>query len=575
MLSSFCRVSPSGGTPLKIGLLVDSPEVPKLFLEILKHIANAEFAQLDFVVRLKRPGRSDRGGLLFRVYDRWDQARSAGINDPFESTGFSGALAEIPSLDAAVNDGDISSAAIDVVGGRKLDVLLSFTSGPVPRGLLQVARYGVWAYEFGDGERYAGSPPYFWEVRDGHPLSCSRLYVLSEDQSVRRLLSQAQFATLPVANTSWRNNRVRPGWASTDFVIQKLSELHSRGALESTETQVALPFNEKRRSSPSNGEMIRWLLPKMAGKAIRRLRRSSRSEHWQMAIRVGSRRLWTGDQRPNTDGFQWVRSEPGHLYADPFLIRHQGRTWLFYEHYRYSEQRAVIDCGEVLADGQLVDSGQALQRNHHLSFPHVFEHAGEVFMIPETGGNRTVELYRATRFPYEWKLEKVLLAGHWIVDTAVWHDGQFWWFFTTMKEPRGEGTALVLFYSDELTGEWRYHPRNPICTDVRKIRGAGAIFRQANRLLRPSQDGSVRYGYRLNFHAITTLNPEEYREERVFTLDPAEWAGLVGVHTYNQSSGVEVIDGCVLATQEETGGYASAVIAPKDAAENEPALATT
>ena len=574
MLSSFYRVSPGKGSPLKIGVVVDSPDVPKFFLEILEDIFHADYASLELVVRLKRADRFDRGSFLFRLYDRWDRSRLDAVGDPFEPVDIAEAIAGLASIEAELSaKGEVPPATVKAISARGLDVLLLMGSGRVTGELLQAARYGVWAYEFGDGEHYSGTPPYFWEVRDEYPLNGVRLCLLGSSPGSHRVLSQALFAGSPPANISWRTNRIRPGWASTFFVIQKLFELHSRGVLVSSDPLPSASIDPPRRcAKPSNSDMIGWLVPKMTGKAVRRIIRSPHTEHWRMAVRVGPRRLWGSGKGADTDGFEWIQSAPGHLYADPFLIRRAGRTWLFYEHYQYSERRAVIDCAEVLAGGQLGEPRLALRRNHHLSFPHVFEHHGDVFMIPETGGNRTVELYRAVNFPNEWKLEKVLLAGYSVVDTAIWFDGELWWFFATMKEPRGGGTMLVLFFADELTGEWRRHPANPICTDIRKIRGAGAIFRQNGRLLRPSQDCSVRYGYRLNFHEITALNPDEYREECVFTLDPTNWAGLVGVHTYNQCAGAEAIDGCVLATTAETGGYTDAVIAPKDSGDTEPAV---
>ncbi len=563
MLSSFYRVSPAQKPPLRIGILLDSPNVPELFLNILEDIRQASFAQIELIVDLKRCSRARRDSLLFRLYDRWDGSRADRAGDPFELVDIPKDLAGVERVEAELSDeGELSPAAVEVISSKRLDMLLSMATHPLRGGLLESARYGVWAYQFGDGERYDGSLPYFWEVRDGNSLCGVRLCVLSDGPGGSRVLREGLFSSHSAENISWRANRLRPGWASTSFVIQKLFEIHSsdRWAADSI-SSTCLP---SRSETPSNSDMVRWLAPKIAGKAVRRLMRGARTEHWRMAVRVGAQRLWTNERGADTTGFQWIPSAPGHLYADPFLLQRQGRTWLFYEHYRYAEQRAVIDCAEVLPDGQLAEARQVLQQNYHLSFPHVFEHEGDVFMIPETGGNRTVQLYRAVNFPYEWKLEKVLLQGHWVVDTAVWHDGRLWWFFATMKEPRGEGTMLILFSATHLTGEWRYHPANPICTDVRSIRGAGAVFLQNGKLLRPSQDCGVRYGHRLNFHEITALTPEEYREEPAFVFDPTNWAGLVGVHTYNQCPGVEVVDGCVLATKAETGGYAGALIAPQD-----------
>ena len=68
----------------------------------------------------------------------------------------------------------------------------------------------------------------------------------------------------------------------------------------------------------------------------------------------------------------------------------------------------MISCAEVLPGGGLGPVRTCLERDYHFSYPMVFEHDGDVFMVPESALNGTVELYRATRFPHEWTLEKVL-----------------------------------------------------------------------------------------------------------------------------------------------------------------------
>src|SRR5262249_16722191 len=93
----------------------------------------------------------------------------------------------------------------------------------------------------------------------------------------------------------------------------------------------------------------------------------------------------------------------------------------------------------------------------------------------------------------EWEEAARLFRGP-AVDTSVWKQDGLWWFFTTLQEPRGQGMALYVFWSETLTGRWQYHPRNPISFDVRRARGAGNIFRQGEMLIRPSQDCSGRDG---------------------------------------------------------------------------------
>ncbi len=563
VLSSLYRISSSNSRALRVGVLADAGSIPQLFLSIFEDIAKCNFARLEVVVRMQGPAASRRAGVLFRLYDRWDRMRANAAADPFAPAEAADAFGAARRIDAEVSaDGEIGSDALEAIRAADLDVLLLVSCRDIRGRIVQIPRHGVWAYRFADGPERDGALALFWQVRYARPFTRVALCVLGDAGKNDRVLCEGVFGGAPAGNISWRAGRARPGWACTSFVIQKLFELHSCGAVRSSEPPSRnAPAAHGR--NPSNTEMIAWLAPKIAGKVARRLVTGARAEHWRMAIRVGEQRLLRSGV-PDTSGFRWISSPPGHLYADPFLIRREGQIWLFYEHYEYAARRAVIDCAAVLPDGALSEARVALRRNYHLSFPQVFEYGGEIFMVPETGGNRTVELYRAVHFPHEWKLEKVLASNLWAVDTAIWHDGEFWWFFSTLKESRAEGTMLFLFFSRELTGEWKSHPANPICADVRTVRGAGPIFRQDGRLLRPSQDGSVRYGYRLNFQEITTLNPEEYCEQALLTLDPTTWEGLVGLHTYSQCAGAEAIDGCTLATAAETGGYTSAVIAPKN-----------
>ncbi len=106
-------------------------------------------------------------------------------------------------------------------------------------------------------------------------------------------------------------------------------------------------------------------------------------------------------------------------------------------------------------------------------------------MLPETAGNHTIELYRATKFPFEWKLHKVLFSNVRAVDTTPLFLDGIWYLLTTSAR---HGHETFLFWSKTLDGNWHYHPRNPICSDVRRARGAGALFRSHDTLIRPAQD---------------------------------------------------------------------------------------
>ena len=163
-------------------------------------------------------------------------------------------------------------------------------------------------------------------------------------------------------------------------------------------------------------------------------------------------------------------------------------------------------------------------------------------MMPETLSNRGVELYRATRFPYEWRLEKVLFQGD-VTDTSAWFDGERWWFFTCVEEPKGIVAQCLLFSAGSLTGDWEAHPGNPISSDVRFARNAGAIFREQGKLFRPAQNCTGNYGRSMSLREIVTLNPDKYVERGALDISPDPSWRYIGMHTYNFSGHVEVIDG--------------------------------
>lgn len=51
--------------------------------------------------------------------------------------------------------------------------------------------------------------------------------------------------------------------------------------------------------------------------------------------------------------------------------------------------------------------GVVLTEDWHLSYPFVFEHEGDIFMMPEGSRSGQLKLYRAVDFPNEWEVEQV------------------------------------------------------------------------------------------------------------------------------------------------------------------------
>jgi hypothetical protein len=489
-----------------------------------------------------------RRTLLFDLYQRWDRRNVVPSEDPHALVDCSARLKDVESISVTPIrkrfvhrfPGD----AIERIREKRLDVLIRFGFNILRGEILTASKYGVWSYHHSDGDYYRGGPAHFWELYEENPITGVMLQVLTEELDAGKILYKGFFATYP--GMSRARNCVQPYWGASTFVIQKLRELHQYGWDHIERAAVpSAPYRGKKAiyTTPSNSEMLRWLGPMLVRKSLRRLVRRPSIQHWRLAIRSGARLNAESGSAPDLSGFRWIESPKGRFYADPFMIEEGGKAWVFFEDYDYATQRGRISCAEV-EEGGIANPVPVLERPYHLSYPCVFRTADAMYMIPETGSNGTIELYRCIHFPDTWKAEKELFKGQ-AVDTTVWMDDGLFWFFVTLQEPRGFGIQLQLFYASALTGEWKTHPANPISTDVRTSRGAGAIFRDNGKLFRPSQDCSKHYGYSITFNEIVVLNRYQYQEKPCTTINPLWARGLVGTHTYSHAGQVEIIDGCV------------------------------
>jgi len=244
------------------------------------------------------------------------------------------------------------------------------------------------------------------------------------------------------------------------------------------------------------------------------------------------------------NGLQPLIPPKDRYWGDPFIL-HKGECYyLFIEEKLYATGRGRIVCLTLGGDGSLLSQQVVLERPYHLSYPFVFEHGTELCMVPETAGNRTIELYRCTHFPDRWEFAGNLLTDIYAVDaTLLRHEGK-WWLFANVKEPGGSSLdALHLYYTagDLLAGNWTPHPRNPIVKDISSARPGGRIFQVDGSLIRPSQDSSSRYGYALKFSRITALSETEYAEEPVKGFTPLG-SRYRATHTFNRDGEITVVD---------------------------------
>lgn len=247
--------------------------------------------------------------------------------------------------------------------------------------------------------------------------------------------------------------------------------------------------------------------------------------------------------RLDWNSLQAILPPKDRYWGDPFVVQRDGCYHVFIEEKLYATGLGRIACLTLDAAGKLLEQQTVLERPYHLSYPFLFEQGGELFMIPETAAQRTVELYRCTHFPERWEFVRALMSDIYAVDATLWKQDSTYWLFTNVKMPGASSLdALYLFHATDLTGaKWTPHPRNPIVRDIRSARPGGRIFLQDGKLIRPSQDSGPRYGYALKFNRISKLSETEYAEEPEASFTP-RGSRYLATHTFNQAGDMTVID---------------------------------
>ena len=210
------------------------------------------------------------------------------------------------------------------------------------------------------------------------------------------------------------------------------------------------------------------------------------------------------------------------------------------------DRKGTIACAELRASG-IGEPQTVIAGPDHLSYPSLFQWRGDWFMLPETGARRRVEIWRARQFPGEWTLETVALDGVDACDATVWqHDGRWWMFVTLCVAGGPRADEVSLFYADTPAGPWHPHRANPVVSDAAHARSAGALYRDGEALIRPSQDARGGYGHAITLNRIDRLTTREYRETPVGSIRPTWHPRVRGTHTIARSSTFEVIDGRLL-----------------------------
>ncbi|TPN76686.1 formyl transferase [Mesorhizobium sp. CU2] len=270
--------------------------------------------------------------------------------------------------------------------------------------------------------------------------------------------------------------------------------------------------------------------------------------HWRVGWREAQGRDLYDRRALPQSGWRDLPDDGSRFYADPFPVLHKGQVTLFVEDYIHRTGKAILSAVAFGPNGPLGQPKPVLELPYHLSYPFVFERDGQMWMVPESGANRSIDLYRADAYPGGWVKEATLVCDIVASDaTLVEHDGR-WWMFATVRDGGGAfSDQLHLWSAPDFRGPWTPHPRNPVLIDIASARPAGRMVSRGGQLLRPVQDCRRSYGAAMGIARVTKLDETGFEQVVETILAPgAGWAGRK-LHTLNEAGGLEFIDGSAMA----------------------------
>ena len=215
---------------------------------------------------------------------------------------------------------------------------------------------------------------------------------------------------------------------------------------------------------------------------------------------------------------------PPIMQADPFLFVKNDELFLFYEFMPIGNGLGVI---KMTHTADLKHWSRPIQITNeprcHFSYPFVFEDNGAVYMLPETGCDHNIRLYRAMGDDLtEWRMDTVLLdrekdAQENIIfdfaDSCIYNKNGIYYLFTSYL--KGEKYFLELYFSNNLNGPYSLHPMSPVYIGNKYGRCAGSLIEAHGKIYRPAQDCMTTYGRQVHLLEIDELSPEIYREHLV------------------------------------------------------------
>jgi hypothetical protein len=191
-----------------------------------------------------------------------------------------------------------------------------------------------------------------------------------------------------------------------------------------------------------------------------------------------------------------IQNDSTVFLADPFFVKEKDTFYLFFEH-KTSKSNADIGLLTSVDGKKYHYRGTVLSQKFHLSYPQVFKYKNDFYMVPESKRANAVLLFKAHRFPFDWRICDTLISDVQLVDPSIYLSDSL-----NILVASDYAKNMYVYRADSLFGKWKLHQK-PIALIGTESRAGGRFFADKKGLILPVQNFSKGYGYGVSLYRFS------------------------------------------------------------------------
>ncbi len=454
-----------------------------------------------------------------------------------------------------INDGSIKEISIFPIFSKKgmlvkysnidivkiknlqLDLIIRGNASGIFKGdILNVSKLGILSFHHGDNRWNRGAPPAFWEVYLRKSKTGFIIQLLTEELDGGKICFRGNVPT----QRSYTENKAMLYNESNKYLYLTAVKLINHKC----DIEINAPYSGVIFRTPNAFIALKYLAVtiKLFGTLVFNRVVLKRHQRWNVSFIPGN---WEGAK---LNKCITIKNPQNRFFADPFVIKHNGKHIVYVEDYYYKYNSGRISAIE-LVDEDYTILGNVIHENFHMSFPFVFTYQKELYMIPETCNDRSIRIYKCTKFPMEWKFMHKLIDDINAADTMVFEINKKWAMLTNISSvPKGgshSASLHVFFAENPLSRDWKAHKNNPLIFNPLNARNGGILQRDNGELIRVRQkQGFYKYGEGVSFAVINQICEDFFSETEIAEINSGDFNNAIGMHHFHSSNHYTVFDHC-------------------------------